>query len=380
MNPEHARAFFRKVYGSEPDVVGSAPGRVNVIGEHTDYNGGQVLPIAIDRRTYVAVRAKPDSSTSCIASEHEASRGAFDMRSISRSGSWWDYVTGVCAGFVGAGSCLPQIDAAVISDVPAGSGLSSSAALELATSLAVAALIGDGRTLKDLALLSWRVENEFVGVACGVMDQFASALCDRDSALHLWCDTLETEQVPLTESLLIFDTAIPRSLRSSQFNQRRAECEQALSLLRKTNPSLPNLASADPGEVRKARLPETLEARALHVTEETRRVTAVVSGLKDRGLVDGALLYASHESLRTKYDCSSPELDWFVDQARATPGVTGARLTGAGWGGCAIAVGKYDALAAATEALCANYEARFHRKPRTWLTRAGEGARLEVPA
>jgi galactokinase len=378
MNADHARRYFREMYGAEPDVIGSAPGRVNLIGEHTDYNGGQVLPLAINRRTYVAIRARPDASVSRVVSDSQSAPVEFDIRSIVRSGDWWDYVTGVCAAFASRGVRLPQIEAIVTSDVPAGSGLASSAALELATSVSLAALVSDSRTLKDLALLAWGVENQFVGVACGVMDQFASALCEEGHALHIWCDSLETEQVVMRETVLIFDTALPRSLRASQYNQRRLECQEALALLRQHNPRLENLASAHPDEVRDARLPGNLAKRALHVTEENLRVGEVVESLKKSGSVPGEALYASHESLRTQYDCSTPELDWFVDRAKRTPGVRGARLTGAGWGGCAIAVGSLEALTCAKDTLCSEYEASFGRKPRTWLTTAAQGARLEM--
>lgn len=366
------------MYGAEPDVIGSAPGRVNLIGEHTDYNGGQVLPLAIDRRTYVAIRARPGASLSRVVSDNQSALVEFDIHSIARSGQWWDYVSAVCAAFASEGARLPQIEASVTSDLPAGSGLSSSAALELATSVSLAALVSDSRTLKDLALLAWGVENQFVGVACGVMDQFASALCEEGHALHIWCDSLDTEQVVMREAVLIFDTGAPRSLRVSQYNQRRRECHEALRLLRRHNPKLENLASAHPDEVRRARLPDDLAKRALHVTEENLRVGEVVDSLKKSGSVPGDTLYASHESLRTQYDCSTPELDWFVDTAKKISGVRGARLTGAGWGGCAIAVGSLEALTCAKDTLCSEYEASFGRKPRTWLTTAAQGARLEM--
>jgi galactokinase len=269
------------------------------------------------------------------------------------------------------------MQAAVMSDVPAGSGLSSSAALEVATAVALSSLLRDAHTMKDLALLCWRVENQFVGVASGVMDQFASALCEDSCALHLWCDTLETEQVRTEEALLIFDTSVPRSLRSSQFNQRRAECEEALQLLRRGAPKLNSLAQATPEQVLAAKLPPTLEKRALHVTTETRRVEEVVSALRHSSKVPGQLLYDSHESLRMNYECSSPELDWFVERARVTKGVAGARLTGAGWGGCAIAVGDYHALSDAADDFKADYASKFGREAKTWLTHAAPGARLE---
>jgi galactokinase len=378
MNADQACEYFRATYRAEPDVVGSAPGRVNLIGEHTDYNGGQVLPLAINRRTYVALKARPVVSVSRVVSETQSVSAEFDIRSIVRSGQWWDYVTGVCDAFASGSVGLPQVDAVVTSDLPTGSGLGSSAALEMATSVSLGALVGESRPLEDLAVLAWSVETEFVGVPCGVMDQFASALGEKGHALHLWCDSFDTDQVPMREAVLIFDTAAPRSLRSSQYNQRRLECQQALGLLRKRDPTLQNLASARPEQIRAARLPGVLEKRALHVTEENLRVGVLVDSLMKSGSVSGETLYASHESLRTQYECSTPELDWFVDKAKRISGVRGARLTGAGWGGCAIAVGDFEALTSAQTQLMSEYEASFGRKPRTWLTNAEQGAKVEI--
>ena len=378
MNADQACDYFRATYRAEPDVIGSAPGRVNLIGEHTDYNGGQVLPMAIDRRTYVALRARPVVSMSRVVSETQSMAAEFDIRSIIRSAQWWDYVTGVCDAFASEDPRFPQIEVIVTSDLPTASGLGSSAALEMATSVSLTALTGASRPPEDLAVLCRAVETEFVGVECGVMDQFASALCEKGHALHVWCDTLNTDQVPMREAVLIFDTAAPRSLRTSQYNQRRLECTEALRLLRERNRNLENLASAKPDEVRAARLPGVLEMRALHVAEENLRVEALVQSLEKSGLVSGETLYASHESLRTNYDCSTPELDWFVERAKEIPGVRGARLTGAGWGGCAIAVGDFDALTDAQQELTSRYEAGFGRKARTWLTNAEQGAKVEL--
>jgi galactokinase len=377
VNAAGARDYFRETFGGLPDIIGSAPGRVNIIGEHTDYNGGQVLPIAIDRRTFVAIRARPGSSVSRIVSPREPTVAEFDVRRIAASGQWWDYMTGVCAAMESAGARVPQFEAVVQSDVPMGSGLSSSAALEVATALSLARIVSEPPDMKKLALLSWRVETQFVGVASGVMDQFASALCLEGHALHLWCDTLETEQVTMPDAVLIFDTNSPRELRASQFNQRRAECEEALAVLRRSRPSLLYLAAASLEEIRLADLTARIRKRAVHVVEENARVEKLVMQLMQIRTVAGELLYQSHESLRDNYECSTPELDWFVDSVRGKPGVTGARLTGAGWGGCAIAVGELDALAGAADDLAAQYEARFGRKPGTWLTRAGSGARIE---
>lgn len=376
MEREAVGRAFRERYGRAARIF-RAPGRVNLIGEHTDYNGGQVLPIAVDRRTYIAVhRAPPGSRSRAISSSH-STEGEFDALSPARDGQWWDYISGVCATLRANGVDIPQFDAVVTSDVPAGAGLSSSAALEVATAMALLALCGKPIDKKELALIGWRAENEFVGVNCGVMDQFASALSRPSAAIHLWCETLETESIPMTECVLIFDTATARSLRGSEFNARREECRRALQLLRQKFSDLPNLAAATPAQIATASLPADLRRRALHVVEENARVAAVVESLKATGRIPGDKLYESHESLRVQYECSTPELDWFVDQARRFSGISGARLTGAGWGGCAIAVGSRESLNAAAEKLGADYAARFGVTPRIWLTYAGEGARLE---
>ncbi len=365
--------LFAQSYDGDPDVVASSAGRVNLIGEHVDYNGGQVLPIAIEKRTCVAVRAS-SAGESRVISEVPPGICEFDARHPRKSGRWFDYVAGVVEALRRAGIDVPQFDLAVTSDVPRAAGLSSSAALEVAAALALATLCRARLTLRDLALAAWQAENQFVGVPCGIMDQFASALGETDHALHLWCDSEETEQVPFRESILIFDTGVSRSLRSSDFAQRRAECEEALRLLRLRDPSLRDLAAATPDEVRAARLPEPLNRRALHVSEETRRVERAVEALKRSGTIPGELLVESHESLRTLYECSSPELDWFVNKAMGINGIHGARLTGAGWGGCAIAVGERDALERAAAELPGEYSEQFGHEARTWLTSAAQGA------
>ena len=227
-------------------------------------------------------------------------------------------------------------------------------------------------------MTAWRAETGFVGVACGIMDQFASALCRAGEALHLECDTARYDFAPFGDALLIFDTAIPRSLRTSHYNERRAECDEALRLLRERWPELPSLAAVAPEQVLEARLPAPLDARALHVSRETRRVRDAVAALRAGHRISRELLVGSHESLRDLYDCSRPELDWVVDRAIALPGVQGARLTGAGWGGCAIVVGDENALRAAGPVLAAEYESRFALVRRLWLSTASPGARLET--
>ncbi len=370
------RQIFADAFGGDPAVVASAPGRVNLIGEHTDYNGGEVLPIAIDRRTVVALRPNGTGEWRA-ASTTEGTRGRFE-RPFERVGAWWDYVAGVAWALDGAGLETPACDVAVWSDVPAGAGLSSSAALEVAVSVAATALLGRERPLDELALLSQKAETQFVGVQSGIMDQFASALGRTGEALHVWCDTARFEQLPMTDAVLIVDTAVPRSLRGSAFNTRRAECDQALAALRELQPDLPHLAAATPELLDRARLPEPVAGRARHVVGEIARVHTVVAALRSGAHPPGDALVASHASLRDLYECSSPELDWVVEHAMGQPGVRGARLTGAGWGGCAIAVGDEQALADAAPHLARDFEARFGHAPRTWLTRAAAGARVDA--
>jgi galactokinase len=181
----------------------------------------------------------------------------------------------------------------------------------------------------------------------------------------------------MQECVLIFDTATTRSLRGSEFNTRRSECEQALGLIRKKFPEVRNLADASVTEVEEAELPDVLRLRALHVVEENARVGTVVDELQSSGRVPGEVLFASHESLRIQYECSTPQLDWFVSRMRGCEGISGARLTGAGWGGCAIAVGSPEALGAVRDETATAYEKKFGLKPRIWLTFAGDGARIE---
>src|SRR5438270_4287146 len=185
MTTDDLRSQFKARFNHQPEIIASAPGRVNIIGEHTDYNGGQVLPIAIDRRTYVALRAAPNASTSRVFSMSENRAGEFDAQTPRRAGAWWDYMAGVCDKITGDGIIPPQFDALVVSDVPIGAGLSSSAALEVATALAITGVAKRRLERKDLALIGWRAENEFVGVNSGVMDQFASAMCEQGHALHV---------------------------------------------------------------------------------------------------------------------------------------------------------------------------------------------------
>ena len=225
--------------------------------------------------------------------------------------------------------------------------------------------------------MAWRAETGFVGVPCGIMDQFASALAREGSALHVWCDTMRTEQVRCNEHVLIFDTGVSRGLRQSAFATRRDECARALAAIQREHPEVRELAHATLAQVRTCVADLVLRKRATHVVEENMRVKLAVAALEKTGIIPGELLVASHASLRDLYECSSPELDWFVAHVLAYPGVRGARLTGAGWGGCAIATGEPEALSAVVAPLEAAYSRQFPHRARSWVVSPASGARIE---
>jgi galactokinase len=325
----------------------------------------------------VGVNSDHRGRLSAVSANEEAA-GFELLARPARTGEWWDYVVGVAAPLVErAGAAHVSLDVAVASDVPTGAGLSSSAALEVATALAVARALDGTIDPRDAAMTAWRAETGFVGVNCGIMDQFASALARERHALHLDCETTRTEDAPFADAVLIIDSGVRRSLRHSEFNTRQRECAEALALLQRRWPELRSLAKAEPGQLAEARLPAPLDRRALHVVLETRRVREAVALLAEGRPLTRELLVGSHESLRDLYECSHPNLDWLVARALVEPGVRGARLTGAGWGGCIIVVGDAAELERAGPAIARDYEHEQGLRPRLWLSAAAAGARIE---
>jgi galactokinase len=335
---ERAARLFRERYAAEPAAVAAAPGRVNLIGEHVDYHGGHVLPVATEWRTGVAVGAAPEGFAA--ASEQGAAvRGPWPP---VRRGDWSDYVAGVAAEFLAAAPApLAGLRVAVASDVPTGAGVSSSAALEVAAAGALAALLGRSLEPRALALLAHRAETGFVGVPCGVMDQMASALTPAGSALLLDCRTLETSAVPVRLDLVLAESGESHALRSGHYAERRREGDDAMARLRSAVPSLAMMVDVPPAMLPRLLplLPPPLDRRVRHVVTENERTVLVAHALEAGDLVTaGRLVDASHDSLRDLYECSTPRLDAIVAAARVVPGVLGARLVGAGWGGAVLVV------------------------------------------
>ncbi|MGH0034451.1 MAG: galactokinase [Myxococcota bacterium] len=364
-------AAFREAFGRPPDAAVRAPGRVNLIGEHTDYNEGLVLPCAIDRDTRVYWARREDLRVEVAAHDFEQ-RSGFDLREARRRGDWLDYVQGVAFALAERGARVAGLDLLIASDVPRDSGLSSSAALGVAVAAAFDAAFELALGPLGCARVAHRGESGFVGVACGLLDQFASALGRRDHALAIDCRSESVEPVAMPEgrvALLVAHSGVTRSLAGGAYGDRVRECAEALAAARSAG-LVPESATAlrDLPETALSDLegaaPGTAFRRARHVVTENRRVEAFRRALESGDLgAAGEILKEGQRSLRDDYDVSVPELDWLCELADALPGVYGSRLTGAGWGGCTLHLVDPGASARVAEDLAGGFLARAGRRP-----------------
>ena len=370
---------FRRRFGRPARLVAEAPGRVNLIGEHTDYNEGHVLPLAIDRSVAVAAAPQADAVEAySLDYDQEDCFPVAEIRSLP-DGGWRNHVRGVAWALREAGHGLRGLQLVVTGDVPLGAGLSSSAALEVAVASAFAAASEISLEPRDLALVAQRSENDFVGVQCGIMDQLVAVFGQPNHALLIDCRTLDIEPVPLSleergVAVVIVDSAVRRSLGDSPYNERRRQCAQAAAAL-----GVPTLRDVAPDELedRGPELPPELYHRARHVVTEQARVTAVADALR-RGDLEtlGRLLYESHESLREDFQVSCPELDLLVDVAARVEGVLGARLTGAGFGGCTLNLVRAEALDAFRRGVLETYRERTGLPAQMHVVRASQGLQV----
>lgn len=370
---DRALRLFRSEFHDEPDVLVRAPGRVNLIGEHTDYNEGFVLPAAIDRDLCLAVRARTDPIVD-VRSEGRA-RSTFALDGFEqRADGWGAYVQGVAWALNEAGRTLTGWDGAIASDIPVGAGLSSSAAIELSTARAFEMTSGFGWEPTEIARLCQRAENAWVGVASGLMDQLASARGRREHALLLDCRSLDSEWVPIPTraSIVILDTGTRRELETSAYNDRRRECEAAAEAL-----GVASLRDVSEIELRSRSeaLDEQLRRRAHHVVTENARTLAAAEAMRagDAESV-GRLMNESHASLRDDFEVSSEALDAIVEAARATEGCFGARLTGAGFAGCAVALADRTAVGGFERAVSSAYTQATGRTCTVYVCSASDGA------
>lgn len=364
---QRAVEAYEENFGEEPETVVSAPGRVNLIGEHVDYNEGHVLPCAVERRVAVAIGH----------GNGELYSADFDEKkpvNEEKEGSWPDYPRAVVWAVGQAGHETGNFQASFAGDVPLGSGLSSSAAIEAATILALDTLFGLGIDRKEMASLCMKAENEFLGVQSGIMDQYASLLCKEDHALLVDCRSLEEEPVPLDLAgagltLLVCDTRIERRLADTEYNDRRQACNRAAKTL-----GVEALRDATAEDLEKLSGDELKRAR--HVVTEQKRVMASVRALRDEDYGEfGRLMYESHESLRDDYEVSVSELDTFVEASREK-GAPGARLTGAGFGGCAIALVPAERADELVEVVRARYEEHGFKEPAFYRFLPAAGAEV----
>lgn len=376
-------AAFRAQYGNEPTVVAIGPGRVNLIGEHTDYNDGFVLPVAITRDVRIVMRPRDDSLVRIFSLEYDG-WGEFDLHAIGyqKEQLWINYIQGVAQALQQKGLQLRGMDAVLSGNVPRASGLSSSAALEVAAAKAFMAGAGalDALTGTQIAQAAQKAENEFVGVNCGIMDQFISVLGAPDHALLIDCRTLDYQLVPFpaNAALVIGNTKASRSLAGSAYNERRAQCEAGVAVLQSVLPEISALRDVTSSqlEAHKALLDPVVYRRCHHVITENERVLQTVHALEQNDLVRvGQLMNASHVSLRDDYEVSSPALDVMVEAMSSVSGCYGARLTGAGFGGCAVALVEPGREQAMADAIYAQYPKATNIWPDVYTSPVSGGAR-----
>lgn len=378
--PDRILAAFRASFG-RPAVLVAGPGRVNLIGEHTDYNGGFVLPGAVDRTLWIAARARTDR-TCRLRSVDLGEAGEFPLEGLAPvEARWANYLLGIYAEFSARGVELPGVDAAFGGDVPIGSGMSSSAALECAFAFALDSLFGLGMERVPLALLGQACENRFVGVGCGIMDQFASLLGRAGSLLRLDCRDRSYAHVPFARSdlkVVVCDTQVRRSLAGSEYNVRRAQCEAGVALAARVRPGVRSLRDVDPGlldSLREAMDP-VVHRRCSYVLAENARVLDACGALEREDYpAFGRLMNASHAGLRDDYQVSCAELDLLAHAAQELPGVLGSRMMGAGFGGCTVSLVEAPALEDFRAAMAPVFRKGLGREPVIHVCSLTDGTR-----
>jgi galactokinase len=377
-NPHDLPLVFRRRFGAEARIF-RAPGRVNLIGEHTDYNDGFVLPAALDLATYVAIAPRRDR----LVRAHSVNLNAdfeFDLDVAQQPrGDWSDYVRGVAVALEKSGHGLSGADIAVSSTLPLGSGLSASAALEVCVGYGLLSVCGAKIDRLELAKTCQRAENEFVGMRCGIMDQFISCHGVEGCALLLDCRSLQARPIPIDPSvrIVISNTMIHHKLAGSEFNLRRQDCEEAVALLSARLKGVAALRDVGSAQLERNAdlLPDRIARRARHVIAENERVVAAAAALDARDFdACGHLMNESHESLRNDYEVSCPELDLMAELARRLPGVHGSRMTGGGFGGCTVSLVDASQAERFMESVGAGYERATGLTPMIFSCLPGPGA------
>lgn len=379
---DFAEKFYEK-YGNRNDkpVLFFSPGRVNLIGEHTDYNGGFVFPCALNYGTYLLIRKTEGNKLKFSTLNFNDDivtelKGLF----VNKSKKWINYPLGVINEFIKKGVEISGLELLYFGDVPNGAGLSSSASIEMVTAVALNEFFKGGLKTLDLVKMSQKAENDFVGMNCGIMDQFAVGFGKKDHAIFLNCDTLSYENVPLIltgYSLVITNTNKRRGLTDSKYNERRGECDKAVELLQAYKP-IKNLSELNVSEIdslEKYIIDPVVRKRAKHVISENGRVSEAVKVLKENNIVRfGELMNQSHDSLKDDYEVTGTELDALVYEGRKLKGVVGTRMTGAGFGGCTVSIVKKEETSRFMTDLSAAYQKKTGLVPDFYLPEVGPGA------
>ena len=375
---------FKEAYGVDADAVYFSPGRVNLIGEHTDYNGGFVFPCALSFGTYLLQRKNGEKFVQFRSLNlPEVVKIPLDkLTERLENNSWANYPLGVFAQFVKRGYNIDQgFDIMIWGNVPNGAGLSSSAALETVTAFALNDQLGTQLGRTELAKIGQKAEHEFALVNCGIMDQFASAQGKKDHAIFLNCDTLDFELVPVKlegVKVVISNTHSPHKLDSGAYNSRVAQCQLAVKQINEVRPIkyLAELTEEEFKKIESAITDEVAHKRARHVVGEVQRTTDAVKALKEGNLkLFGELMNASHVSLRDDYEVTGPELDTMAEEAWKIDGVIGSRMTGGGFGGCTVSLVKDEAIDEFIEKVGAAYEKKIGIKPDFYIAEIGDGAK-----
>jgi galactokinase len=380
---QRATARFVEHFGDDPaPLVAVAPGRVNLIGEHTDYNDGFVLPMAIGRAAVVVFRPRDDRTLRAHSVAFDQTL-SLDLDGLVAPGGddWLSYVAGVAWAFQSEGLTARGLEVVVDGDVPIGAGLSSSAALEMATARALAHAGGIDWDPVRMAKLGQKAENQYVGMNCGIMDQFASAVCRDGHALLLDCRSLETRPVPVPAgaTVVVMDTGARRSLAGSAYNDRRAACERVVAHIQTLDPAVRALRDVGPQLLERGSkgLDPTDLKRAQHIVPECQRPVKMAEALRRGNLpVAGQLMNDSHSSLRDLYEVSCEELDLITEIAREQPACFGARMTGAGFGGCAVALVRADHARPFCETVLSRYRDKVDLPAKLFPCRPVAGARI----
>ena len=374
---------FLQLFGSKPELAVKAPGRVNLIGEHTDYNDGFVLPVAVNRSIGIAARGREDQQVS-LYSLNFKEMASFPLDGFGRDGSWADYPKGVIHEYQKLGEYVSGFDAVVYGDIPLGAGLSSSAAFEVATAYLLAKLNRIEIKPEEMARLCQRAENLYVGVNCGIMDQFVAVLGKKGHALFLDCRDLSYQYayIPSDEvSVVVCDSGVRRGLSDSEYNLRRSQCEQGAKRLATVLPGAKALRdiSIEQFEEHQGLLPDGMRRMCRHVISENWRVKEAVVALRRGDVVRfGQLMNLSHQSLKDEFQVSCRELDLLVEIARSVDGVLGARLTGAGFGGCTVNLVRKRSAPLLAQTVEEKYEAETGIKPAVYPCQIEDGVR-EIP-